>query len=200
MLVVMSSVDEPDSAKIVLDPNTLGDGGKTAIDWFVPSPDGKLVAVSLSKNGSEDGTLNFYRTKNGEHLPDQIPRVQYPTAGGSAAWRGNEAVFYTRFPHPGERPEADENFYQQVYFHQLGADPKIDAYVMGKDFPRIAEVVLKASVDDKFILVTVANGDGGEFAHYLLNPPSLSRSPAWRPPGRRNGIPASNRWLCSRIR
>ena len=177
MLVVMPSANEPDQAKIVLDPNALGNGGKTAIDWFVPSPDGKLVAVSLSENGSEDGTLNFYRTENGERLSDQIPRVQYPTAGGSAAWQGDGAVVYTRFPHPGERPAADANFYQQVYLHKLGADPKGDVYVMGKDFPRIAEVMLESSVDDKFILVAVANGDGGEFAHYLLEPAKFEPQP-----------------------
>ena len=170
MLVVMPSADEPEKAKVVLDPNALGTGGQTAIDWFVPSPDGKLVAVSLSEKGSEDGTLNFYRTETGEHLPDQIPRVQFPTAGGSAAWQGDAAVFYTRFPHAGERSEADLNFYQQVFFHTLGTNPEKDKYVMGKDFPRIAEVMVESSLDNRFILVAVANGDGGEFAHYLLEP------------------------------
>jgi prolyl oligopeptidase len=91
------------------------------MDWFVPSPDGKLIAVCLSEHGSEDGTLHFYRTDTGEHLPDQIKRVQYPTGGGSAAWTpDSKGIFYTRYPHAGERPEADLNFYQQIYFHQLG--------------------------------------------------------------------------------
>jgi len=41
---------------------------------------------------------------------------------------------------------------------------------LGKDFPRIAEIKLEASRDGKYILATVANGDGGDFAHYLLGP------------------------------
>ena len=181
MLVVMPSADEPEKASVVVDPNALGEGGKTAIDWYVPSPDGTLVAVSLSENGSEDGTLNFYRTGNGEHLPDRVPRVQYPTAGGSAAWQGNETVFYTRFPSAGERPEADANFYQQVYRHPLGTDPKGDTYVMGRDFPRIAEVALVSSPDNRFILVSVANGDGGEFAHYLIDPAKFTAANSFIP-------------------
>ena len=105
----------------MLDPNQLDAKGTTAIDWFVPSLDGKKVAVSLSKGGSEDGTLHFYETDTGKALPDTIAHVQYPTAGGSAAWNADgSGIYYTRFPRKGERPEADLNFYQQVYFHKLG--------------------------------------------------------------------------------
>ena len=171
MLVTLTSADDLKSEKVVLDPNVLDAKGTTAIDWFVPSLDGNYVAVSLSKGGSEDGTLHIYEAAKAKALPDTIGHVQYPTADGSAAWNADgTGIYYTRFPRQGERPEADLNFYQQVYFHKLGTADTEDIYSIGKDFPRIAEVVLEASRDGKYILATVANGDGGDFSHYLLGP------------------------------
>ncbi|PYI74093.1 MAG: S9 family peptidase, partial [Verrucomicrobia bacterium] len=102
LLVTLTSADDLKSEKVVLDPNVLDAKGTTAIDWFVPSLDGKYVAVSLSKGGSEDGTLHFYETATGKALPDTIAHVQYPTAGGSAAWNADgTGVYYTRFPRKG---------------------------------------------------------------------------------------------------
>ena len=169
MLVTLASADDLKSEKIVLDPNVLDTKGATTIDWFVPSLDAKCVAVSLSTGGSEDGTLHFYETATGKALPDAIAHVQYPTAGGSAAWNADgTGVYYTRFARKGERPDADLNFYQQIYFHKLGTPDTDDTYSIGKDFPRIAEITLQSSRDGKYILATVANGDGGDFEHFLL--------------------------------
>jgi prolyl oligopeptidase len=178
LLVTLASADDLASEKVVLDPNEIEPKGQVAMDWFVPSPDGKLIAVCLSEHGSEEGTLHFYRTENGEHLPDRIARVQYPTGGGSAAWTPDgTGIFYTRYPHKGERPEADLNFFQQIYFHRLGTPVAADEYSAGRDFPRIAEIELETSEDGRLLLASVANGDGGEFAHYVRE---TKDGAAWR--------------------
>ncbi|MBX3622361.1 MAG: S9 family peptidase [Rhizobacter sp.] len=168
VLVMLPASGDVAGERVVLDPTVLDASGKTTIDWFKPSFDGKLVAVSLSKNGSEDGTLHLYRTDTGKPLPDVVPRVQYPTGGGSVAWaRDGRGFFYTRYPQGQERPPAGANFYQQVYFHTLGTPAKADTYVIGREFPRIAEIALQASEDGRHLLADVANGDGGEHGFYL---------------------------------
>src|SRR5262249_2965231 len=80
-LVWLPSADEPGSAKTVVDPNVLDVKGKTTIDFFVASRDGKTVAISLSENGSEQGTLNVYDVATGKNLPATIPPAICPTPG-----------------------------------------------------------------------------------------------------------------------
>jgi prolyl oligopeptidase len=168
MIAVLTNAANPSLARIIVDPNTINPKGTTAIDWFVPSPDGKTLAVSMSENGSEDGTLHLFDVKSGKEFGPLIRRVQYPTGGGSLEWRADAKGFwYTRYPGP-DKPASDQHFFQQVYFHKMGDDPAKDAYVLGWDFPKVAEINLDARYNPKLIVVSVANGDGGEFAHYVI--------------------------------
>jgi prolyl oligopeptidase len=170
-LVTLASADDAKSERAIVDPNALDPAGKTAIDWYVPSDDGKLVAVSLSEGGSESGTVHVYDVATGkERAADAIPRVNGGTAGGSLTWRKDgKGFWYTRYPRKGERADVDLDFYQQVWFHALGTPEAKDVYAVGKTFPRIAEVELQTSRDGRWVVATVANGDGGEYEHWLLD-------------------------------
>jgi prolyl oligopeptidase len=166
MLAVLDRSLDPATARIVLDPNAMDTTGALAIDWLVPSPDGKTLAVSLSRNGSEDGDLHFYDVASGSEIGKAIPDVQHATAGGDVAWSGDgRTVYYTRYPGT-ERPEADRNFFQTLWVHNL--DGGADRQLAIPGLPRIAEIKLQYSDAAQALLVTVQNGDGGEFAHYLV--------------------------------
>ncbi len=170
-LVVMKSAGDVKSERVLVDPNRIDPKGTTAIDFYVPSLDGRYVAVAMSKDGSESGPAVVYDVRTGKRLPDLVPRVEYPTGGGSIEWDATATGFYyTRYPQGDERPKDDANFYQQVWFHKLGTPASADRYVIGKEFPRIAETALAATRDGKYLLASVANGDGGEFAYYLRDP------------------------------
>ena len=183
-IVLLKTTGSPEGAKVVLDPNVVDPTGGTSMDWYVPSLEGKMIAVSLSTGGSESGTLHVYDVDTGkEHTADTIPRVQNGTGGGSVTWLKDGAGFYyTRYPAPGERPPADAGFYQQVYFHKLGTDPKTDIPSLTKDLARISEIALQSSRDGRFVVASVANGDGGEFDQWILqtsNDPKKDAG-AWR--------------------
>jgi prolyl oligopeptidase len=170
MIALLTREVDPARARVIVDPNAINPKGTTAIDWFVPSPDGKLIAVSLSEDGSENGTLHLFDVASRHQVGEVIPGVQYPTGGGSLAWRADSSGFwYTRYPGP-DRPAAEQHFFQKVYFHRIGDKPAKDAYVLGREFPKVAEIRLDNRFNPKFLLVTVANGDGGEFEHYVIAP------------------------------
>ncbi len=167
-LVVMPSAQQPDSERVIVDPIKIDPGASTSIDFYVPSPDGSLVAVSLSVGGSESGDVHVYSVKTGERVGEVIARVNGGTAGGDLAWTPDGSGFYyTRYPRAGERAEEDMDFYQQVWYHKMGTPPGEDRYEIGSDFPRIAEIKLEADTRSGRLLVTVQYGDSGRFAHYV---------------------------------
>ncbi len=171
LLVALTSVDDLSSERVILDPNQLDPSGNTAIDFYVASLNGKKAAISISKGGSERGDLYIYDTESCQPLSDVITRVQIPTGGGSFAWTANgDGLYYTRYPRIGERPDEDLDFYQQIYFHKLGQHESEDIYVIGRDFPKIAECEMDTTTDGEYLLLMVKNGDGGEVAHYLRDP------------------------------
>jgi prolyl oligopeptidase len=166
-LVIMDSPDHPDAARTLVDPNEMNAKGTTAIDWFVPSPDAKLVAVSMSEGGSEAGDVHVFEVETGKQVFEVIPHCQNGTAGGSLAWTPDgSGFFYTRYPRGSEKPEADHEFYMQVYYHELGTPTEKDRYELGKDFPKIAEIILDAG-GPGVVLASMQKGDGGEFQHYF---------------------------------
>ncbi|MEO8462702.1 MAG: prolyl oligopeptidase family serine peptidase [Chloroflexota bacterium] len=171
LLVAIADVDDPSTERVVVDPNPLDPSGATAIDWFVPSHDGRLVAVSLSEGGSEDGTLHVFDVQSGEETAERIPKVQYGTAGGSVAWlEGSRSVLYTRYPRDGERDPADMHLYQQVWRHELGSPVESDTYEVGREFPKIGEIEMESSEDGRHVFTRVAHGDGGDCETWLRQP------------------------------
>lgn len=170
-LVVMDSPDAPDEARVLVDPTEIDPEGHVAIDWFVPSPDGTLLAVSLSRGGSERGDVHIFDVESREEVHEVIEHVNGGTAGGDLAWLPDgTGFFYTRYPRAGERPAEDVDFYQQLWFHQLGTPVEQDRYELGRDLPRIAEIQLEMDHESGRLLATVQRGDGGEFELHLRDP------------------------------
>ncbi|MBK8251837.1 MAG: S9 family peptidase [Polyangiaceae bacterium] len=175
-LVVMTA---PDKAKteadlkerVIVDPNVIDPKGRTTIDWYQPSPDGKLVAVSMSEGGTENGTVHVFDVETGKEQGDLVPYAHSGTAGGALTWAGDgKGFYYTRHPHKGEVDDKDMGFFQQVYFHKLGTKFAEDKPSLTKDkLVRIAEIELKTSKDGKWVYAPVQNGDGGEYWHFILD-------------------------------
>ncbi len=176
-LASLDAQADPGSRKLVLDPNALDAKGRIEIDWYVPSPDGTRVAVSLSRNGSEDGTLHVYDVASGHEIEAPIPNVQYPTAGGSLAWtKDGKGFWYTRYP-GDNAPESERHFHQAIYFHNIGSDAARDPLVLGaqQGVPRTGEIFLDGSRGSEDALASVQLGDGGQWQHWILPPNGSAR-------------------------
>jgi prolyl oligopeptidase len=164
-LVALADLGDATGERTVIDPNELDPTGATTIDWFVPSPDGSVVAVSLSRHGTEDGTLRLVDVASARPLELEIPHVNSGPAGGSLAWRGDGRGFwYTHHPLPGERDDVDElGFYQEVWTHDLEiGEAEVDLRDAFAE-NRIVEGFLDSDAHGRWVLDRAAKGDGGEW-------------------------------------
>jgi prolyl oligopeptidase len=139
----------------LVDVNALAPDGTIALDWWMPSEDGKYVAYGTSPGGSEISTLRVIETASGKLLPDAIER----TRSSSIAWKLDDSGFYyTRYPMKGEVAEGQENYNRHAFYHSLGSDPEKDPLIFGEgrdpqDWPDVA-----ISNDGRWLLISVQIG------------------------------------------
>jgi prolyl oligopeptidase len=152
-LYVRDGSDAPD--RVLVDPAPLSPDGTTTIDWWVPSPDGALVAWGLSEAGSEESTLRIRDVETGQDLPDRIAQTRH----ASVAWLPDgQTLFYTRYPAPGEVPAGDEKYFCRVYRHRLGDDPARDELVFGQGRDKLDVPAVLLSPAGRWLVVRVHMG------------------------------------------
>ena len=141
--------------ELLLDPDALGEGTRVGLDWWFPSVDGRTLAYGLSEEGSESSVLHVLDVDTGELLPDRIPN----TRAASLAWeRAGGGFYYTRFPSPGEVPDAELFFHRKIYYHELGTDPAADPMIFGEGLDMYAWPGVSLSTNGRFLLTYVFRG------------------------------------------
>jgi prolyl oligopeptidase len=138
--------------RIAVDPNALNPAGTTALDWFYPSEDGRLLAYGLSEDGSEQSVLHVLEVVSGRVLSDRISR----TRAASLAWAPDGSGFYyTRYPAIGDVAPGEEHYHRALYYHRLGSDPANDPLIYQ---PREKEFWpgVSLSPDGRWLLISVA--------------------------------------------
>jgi prolyl oligopeptidase len=149
VLVVRSASDSSEPPRLLIDPQWQAADHAAAIDWFSPSPDGRLVAYGVSEAGSERGTLRILDIEANDLLGDAIPNVRHP----SVAWLPDGSAFaYNRLPDPATVPEGDDGYWETVWWHDLGAQR--DSLVLG-DLDRTALPMAAISPDGRWLVLHV---------------------------------------------
>jgi prolyl oligopeptidase len=116
--------DEP---KVLLDPNQLSEDGTVALSGLAISDDGKLMAYGLSSSGSDWIEYKVKDIETGEDLTDHIQWIKF----SGASWtKDNRGFFYSRYDEPNEKTQFEDiNYYQKLYYHQLGTDQAADILI-----------------------------------------------------------------------
>ena len=152
VLIVRSAVDPDGSVHVVVDPHGLAADHAASIDWFSPSPDGRLLAYGVSEGGSEHGTLRLVEVDTGTLLPDAIPHVRHP----SVAWLPDGSAFaYDRLPDPASVPAGEEGYWETVWWHRVGDDAAADEPLLVDGIDKTALPMAVISDDGRWLALHV---------------------------------------------
>lgn len=137
-------------AKVVLDPNTFSADGTTSLGELDFSKDGRYLAYSTSKGGSDWRTILVKDLQTGQMLPDRIEWVKF----SGISWQGN-GFYYTRFPQPAAGAAMTAtNKLGAVYFHELGTEQSADKLVYGDKTRPDRSFGASATDDERFLCIS----------------------------------------------
>lgn len=125
VLYTLISLDaEP---KVLLDPNKLSEDGTVALSGVSISEDAKLMAYGLSTSGSDWQEWKVRDIETGEDISDHLKWIKF----SGASWtKDNQGFFYSRYDEPNEETKLEDvNYYQKLYYHQLGKPQSEDILI-----------------------------------------------------------------------
>ena len=109
-------------ARVFLDPNKLSDDGTVALKGISFSNDGKYLAYTISRSGSDWEEIYVMDVKTQKLLPDHIVWAKFT----GADWQG-DGFYYSAYDAPEKGKETSaKNEIQKVYYHKMGTPQSQD--------------------------------------------------------------------------
>ena len=151
--------------KLLIDPNAWAKDGATALDAWVPSKNGKLLAYSIQDGGSDWRTIKVLDVTTGKDLVDGIKWAKFT----NIAWVGSEGFLYSRFPEPQAGAEFQSlNKNQAIYFHRIGTPQAQDELVYATpDEPELGHSA-EVTHDGRWVVITTSKGTDSRYAIHIM--------------------------------
>jgi len=153
VLYTVTSLDA--QPQMILDPNTLSPDGTVALAGLQVSPNGNLLAYSLSASGSDWQEWKVRDVATNTDLSDQIKWVKF----SGASWtRDGKGFFYSRYDEPQGDALKGTNYFQKVYYHKLGTLQSEDVLVYER--PDQKDWLFGGAVTDdgNYLIITAFQG------------------------------------------
>ncbi|AHJ26782.1 prolyl oligopeptidase family protein [Nodularia spumigena CS-584] len=157
--------------KVLIDPNKLSTDGTIALSGLAISENGKLLAYGLSTSGSDWQEWKVRDVETGEDLEDHLKWIKF----SGASWtKDNQGFFYSRYDEPNEKTKLEDvNYYQKLYYHQLGTPQSEDVLIYHRDDQKEWGFSGNVTEDGSYLIISVWLGtDAKNLVFYkdLTNP------------------------------
>lgn len=157
--------------KVLLDPNKLSTDGTVALSGLSISNDGKYLAYSISKSGSDWTEIFVMDIASRTMLEDHIEWVKF----SGISWKAN-GFYYSAYGKPVEGKEySGKNEYHKIYYHTLGESQSEDKIIFEDKEHALRNCSAGVSEDEKYLFITQTESTSGNSLY--LKDLSLDNSP-----------------------
>lgn len=156
--------DPLSNAELFIDPNTMYADGKTEMGSTYWSEDGKYMAYSEAKGGSDWKTIYIRDVASGKNLDDELMWIKFSGASWS---KDSKGFFYSRYEVPKtyenkdkksdvsgkQGQETDKLQNMKIYYHRVGQNQSKDVLLF--DYPQQPEAMVASHTtnDGKYLLI-----------------------------------------------
>ncbi len=148
----------------IIDPNKLSQEGPVALQRYAVSNNGKYIAYSIARSGSDWNEIFIKNIETGEVLDDHVQWVKF----SNIAWKNN-GFYYSRYEAPGKGgKKVAQNQFQKVYYHCVGTSQEKDQLIFqNKEYPKRNYWAFLSS-DKKYLFISESETTSGN-ALYIKN-------------------------------
>ncbi|NOZ33808.1 MAG: S9 family peptidase [Chlorobi bacterium] len=148
--------------KIILDPNKLSEDGTVALSGLGISKDGKYLAYSVARGGSDWNEIYVKNIKTGTLLDDKINWVKF----SGISWQGN-GFYYSRYPEPSDdKVLTKANKFQKVYYHKIGTLQKDDKIIFEDSKHPNRMFGAKVTDDETYLIISFSETTSGNGLYF----------------------------------
>ncbi len=148
--------------RVLLDPNTLSKDATIALGEVVPSPDGKVLAYSLSDGGTDWRTWHFRDVATGTDLPDVLRFIKFALVSWTADSR---SVYYARYPLRADG-SGDDGKQREVYWHKMGTAQETDERVFKVVDHPTRNPYVSVTDDGRYLILGLYDGSQSSGIYY----------------------------------
>ena len=146
------------NAEVFFDPNKLSEDGTVALSSTSFSKDGKYMAYSIARGGSDWNEIYVMETESKEVLKDHIKWMKF----SGMSWY-KDGFFYSAYDAPKEGDKLKgKNEFQKVYYHKIGTEQSEDKLIFeDKEHPQRG-FYASTTENEKYLVLSAWEGtDGG---------------------------------------
>lgn len=117
--------------KVLLDPNSWSEDGTIALQGLSITEDGRYMAYGRSTSGTDWSEWKILDIDTGREFDELLKWIKF----SAFSWKKDgSGFFYNRYDEPTADTKLDDiNYFQKLYFHELGTDQSRDQLIYKRD-------------------------------------------------------------------